>query len=89
MMFLPAACTLLFYKNKHKSSGAFRQNASYVFEIKKPDIYTELDSAEQNFECTKRPLIMNFFRVLWTLLLEKLYLKAKSTIFLPVDATSL
>jgi len=65
MMFLPAACTLLFYKNKPKSYGAFRQNASYVFE-KKPDIYTEFDSAEQNFECTKRPLIMNLW-VLWTL----------------------
>jgi L-2,4-diaminobutyrate decarboxylase len=65
MMFLPAACTLLFYKNKAKSYGAFRQNASYVFE-KKPDIYTEFDSAEQNFECTKRPLIMNLW-VLWTL----------------------
>ncbi len=65
MMFLPAACTLLFYRNKPKSYGAFRQNASYVFE-KKPDIYTEFDSAEQNFECTKRPLIMNLW-VLWTL----------------------
>ncbi|MCP2727316.1 pyridoxal phosphate-dependent decarboxylase family protein [Limnofasciculus baicalensis] len=65
MMFVPAPCTLLFYKNKEKSYGAFRQDASYVFE-KKPDIYTEFDSAEQNFECTKRPLIMNLW-VLWTL----------------------
>lgn len=65
MMFVPAACTLLFYKNKQKSYGAFRQNASYVFE-KEPDIYTEFDSAEQNFECTKRPLIMNLW-VLWAL----------------------
>jgi L-2,4-diaminobutyrate decarboxylase len=65
MMFVPAVCTLLFYKDKEKSYGAFRQNASYVFE-KEPDIYTEFDSAEQNFECTKRPLIMNLW-VLWAL----------------------
>ncbi|MBW4597873.1 MAG: aminotransferase class V-fold PLP-dependent enzyme [Brasilonema angustatum HA4187-MV1] len=65
MMFLPAVCTLLFYKNKEKSYGAFRQNASYVFE-KEPDLYTEFDSAQQNFECTKRPLIMNLW-VLWAL----------------------
>lgn len=65
MMFVPAACTLLFYKNKEKSYGAFRQEASYVFE-KEPDVYTAFDSAEKNFECTKRPLIMNLW-VLWAL----------------------
>ena len=65
MMFVPAMCTLLFYKNKEKGYGAFRQDASYVFE-KEPDIYTEFDSAEKNFECTKRPLIMNLW-VLWAL----------------------
>lgn len=65
MMFLPGVCTLLFYKNKEKSYKAFRQKASYVFE-KEPDIYTEFDAAEQNFECTKRPLIMNLW-ILWAL----------------------
>src|SRR6185295_7490794 len=65
MMFVPAACTLLFYKDKEKSYGAFRQEASYVFE-KAPDTYTEFDSAEKNFECTKRPLIMSLW-ALWTL----------------------
>lgn len=62
MMFVPAMCTLLFYKNKEKSYGAFQQKASYVFEETR-SIYTELDSAETNFECTKRPMIMS----LWTL----------------------
>ena len=65
MLFMPAVCTLLFYKDKAKSYGAFQQQASYVFE-KEPDIYTELDSAEQNFETTKRPLIMNLW-VCWEL----------------------
>ena len=65
MMFLPGVCTLLFYKNKERSYGAFHQDASYVFE-KVPDMYTQFDSAEQNFECTKRQLIMNLW-VLWAL----------------------
>ena len=65
MLFLPSMCTLLFYKDKVKSYGAFQQQASYVFE-QEPDIYTVMDSAEQNFECTKRPLIMNLW-VCWVL----------------------
>ncbi|NRB39906.1 MAG: diaminobutyrate decarboxylase [Pseudomonadales bacterium] len=71
MLFVPAMCTLLFYKNKQKSYCAFNQEASYVFE-KKPDIYTEYDSAEQNFECTKRPLIMNLW-VCWMLYGKSLF----------------
>jgi L-2,4-diaminobutyrate decarboxylase len=65
MMFVPSPCSLLFYKNKEKSHGAFRQEASYVFE-KYSDKYTDYDSAEKNFECTKRPMIMNLW-ILWAL----------------------
>ncbi|MGR9054134.1 MAG: pyridoxal phosphate-dependent decarboxylase family protein [Gammaproteobacteria bacterium] len=71
MMFMPAMCTLLFYKNKEKSFGAFHQEASYVFE-KHPDIYTEFDNAERNFECTKRPMIMSLW-VTWTLYGKKIF----------------
>lgn len=65
MMFVPLASSLLFYKNKEKSYGAFRQEASYVFE-KEPSIYTEFTSALRTLECSKRPIIMNLW-VLWTL----------------------
>jgi L-2,4-diaminobutyrate decarboxylase len=65
MMFVPAMCTMLFYRNKEKSYGAFRQDASYVFD-EKPDIYTELDSGDKNFECTKRPMIMSLW-ALWAI----------------------
>jgi len=65
MMFVPAMCTLLFYRCKEKSYGAFRQDASYVFD-KEPDAYTEFESATQSFECTKRPMIMSLW-VLWAL----------------------
>ncbi len=62
MMFVPAPCTLLFYRNAEKAVGAFRQRASYVFD-EEPDLYCAYDSGDKNFECTKRPMIMP----LWTL----------------------
>lgn len=65
MLFVPAMCTMLFYKDKANKNLAFSQNASYVFE-KQEDMYTEFDSAQGNFECTKRPLIMNLW-VCWAI----------------------
>ncbi|MFM9608386.1 pyridoxal phosphate-dependent decarboxylase family protein [Streptomyces niveiscabiei] len=62
MMYVPAPCTLLFYRDGPQSLGAFRQRASYVFD-EHPDAHGELDSGDKNFECTKRPMIMT----LWTL----------------------
>ncbi len=71
MMFVPAACTLLFYRDKAKSRGAFSQTASYVFD-KEPDIYSEYDSGDANFECTKRPMIMGLW-TLWSLYGRELF----------------
>ena len=71
MLFVPSPCTLLFYKDKTYSKIAFRQQASYVFE-NEPDIYTLFDGAEKNFECTKRPAIMNLW-VSWALYGPKLF----------------
>jgi L-2,4-diaminobutyrate decarboxylase len=65
MMFVPAPCTLLFYRNRDDSDRPFRQTASYVFE-EHQDIYTALDSGGRNLECTKRPMIMALW-TLWTL----------------------
>ncbi|MFE0175765.1 pyridoxal phosphate-dependent decarboxylase family protein [Streptomyces sp. NPDC059002] len=65
MMFVPAPCTMLFYRNKESSVAAFRQKASYVFE-EEQDIYTAFDSGGKNFECTKRPMIMTLW-ALWAL----------------------
>ncbi|MBW8481384.1 pyridoxal phosphate-dependent decarboxylase family protein [Actinomadura parmotrematis] len=62
LMFVPAPCTMLFYRDGARSLGAFRQRASYVFD-EEPDEYAALDSGGRNFECTKRPMIMP----LWTL----------------------
>ncbi|MCF2530224.1 pyridoxal phosphate-dependent decarboxylase family protein [Yinghuangia soli] len=65
MMFVPAPCTLLFYRNREHSLAAFRQQASYVFD-EEPDIYAALDSGGKNFECTKRPMIMTLW-ALWAI----------------------
>jgi len=73
MMFVPAMCTLLFYRDKEKSYGAFRQDASYVFE-REPDAYSAFESAAQSFECTKRPLIMGLW-VLWALYGRSIFAK--------------
>ncbi|WP_405579632.1 pyridoxal phosphate-dependent decarboxylase family protein [Streptomyces sp. NBC_01190] len=73
MMFVPAPCTLLFYRDKEAGLGAFRQNASYVFD-EKTDPYTELDSGDKNFECTKRPMIMPLWS-LWALYGRGLFAK--------------
>ncbi|ROO88323.1 L-2,4-diaminobutyrate decarboxylase [Actinocorallia herbida] len=62
MLFVPAPCTLLFYRDGTAARGAFRQRASYVFD-EEPDIYSAFDSGDKNLECTKRPMIMP----LWTL----------------------
>ena len=62
MLFVPAPCTLLFYRDGGAARGAFRQQASYVFD-EEPDVYSAFDSGDKNLECTKRPMIMP----LWTL----------------------
>ncbi len=61
-MFLPASCTLLFYKNKEAVQQTFYKKASYIFERDS----NNLDGGEKSFECTKRPMIMNLW-IPWVL----------------------
>lgn len=63
LMFVPAPCTMLFYRDREHASGAFQQQASYVFD-EQPDAYSELDSGGRTVECTKRPMIMGLW-ALW------------------------
>ncbi|MFI6300021.1 pyridoxal phosphate-dependent decarboxylase family protein [Nonomuraea sp. NPDC050790] len=65
MMFTPAPCTLLFYRDKEKGLNAFKQRASYVFD-EDPDVFTALDSGGKTIECTKRPMIMPLW-ALWAM----------------------
>lgn len=63
LMFVPSPCSLLFYKEKQKAYKAFHQEASYVFD-KVPGICRDFNGSEKNYECTKRPTIMNLW-ILW------------------------
>lgn len=64
-LFLPTACSLLFYQDKARAYKAFQQEASYVFD-KDAGVEALFDSAGKNFECTKRPAIMNLW-AMWAL----------------------
>ncbi|MEM6719431.1 MAG: aminotransferase class V-fold PLP-dependent enzyme [Bacteroidota bacterium] len=61
-MFLPAACTLLFYKDIASPKKTFYKEASYIFENES----NNFDGGEKSFECTKRPMIMNLW-IPWVL----------------------
>lgn len=65
MLFVPSPCSLLFYKDKRKARAAFHQHAGYVFR-KEADSLAEYDNGDKNFECTKRPMIMNLW-IAWAL----------------------
>ncbi|MFO1539383.1 MAG: pyridoxal phosphate-dependent decarboxylase family protein [Chloroflexota bacterium] len=62
-LFVPAACTLLFYRDRAAADAAFAQAASYVFDDP-ADEMARFESGGRNFECTKRPSILP----LWTAL---------------------
>jgi L-2,4-diaminobutyrate decarboxylase len=61
-LFVPALCTLLFYRDRSKARGAFAQEASYVFDHHENSM-TRFESGAKNFECTKRPAILNLWLI--------------------------
>jgi len=64
-LFMPAACTLLFYRERGVAETAFPQKASYVFDPEEDEI-SRFESGVRNFECTKRPAILNLW-ITWAL----------------------
>jgi len=68
-LFVPAACTLLFYKNADHAHLSFPSHASYVAE---EDEISCFESGTKNFECTKRPSILNLW-VVWALYGRELF----------------
>lgn len=64
-LFVPAAATLLFYRDPQAAQRAFTDQASYVFDDP-ADPWNGWDSGGKNLECTKRPAILNLWLV-WTL----------------------
>ena len=53
MLFMPALCAFVFYRDRQHRFAAFEQDAPYLFDPTDPDI-AEYDSGTQTIECTKR-----------------------------------
>ena len=53
MLFVPALCAFVFYKNAGHRFEAFRQDAPYLFDPSDPGL-AEFDSGLKTIECTKR-----------------------------------
>jgi len=71
MLFVPALCAFLFYKNKRHSFEAFKQNAPYLFDPSAPGL-AEFDSGLRTVECTKRAAAMGLWGV-WSLFGPQLF----------------
>jgi L-2,4-diaminobutyrate decarboxylase len=71
MLFVPALCAFLFYKNKRHSFEAFKQNAPYLFDPSAPDL-AEFDSGLRTVECTKRGAALGLWGV-WSLFGPQLF----------------
>jgi L-2,4-diaminobutyrate decarboxylase len=53
MMFMPALCAMLIYKNREHRLATFHQEAPYLFDPTAPEL-RDYDSGIVNLECTKR-----------------------------------
>ncbi|MSR58902.1 MAG: aminotransferase class I/II-fold pyridoxal phosphate-dependent enzyme [Planctomycetaceae bacterium] len=71
MLFVPALCAFLFYKDKRHSYEAFRQNAPYLFDPSMPGL-AEFDSGLRTVECTKRAAALALWGV-WSLFGPQLF----------------
>lgn len=71
MMFVPALCAFVFYRNKEHRFEAFRQDAPYLFDPSSPGL-AEFDSGMLTPECTKRAATYGLFGT-WALFGQKLF----------------
>jgi L-2,4-diaminobutyrate decarboxylase len=71
MLFVPALCAFLFYRNRRDSYEAFKQNAPYLFDPSAPGL-AEFDSGLRTVECTKRAAAFGLWGV-WSLFGAQLF----------------
>ena len=77
MLFVPALCAFVLYRNQAHKFEAFRQDAPYLFDPAAPGL-AEFDSALRTVECTKRAAVFGLWGV-WSLF---------GPSFLPISWTS-
>ena len=71
MMFMPALCAFVFYRDPAHRFAAFQQDAPYLFDPSVPGI-ADYDSALKTVECTKRAAAMGLWGV-WSLFGPQLF----------------
>jgi len=71
MLFVPALCTFILYREKSHSFDAFRQDAPYLFDPAAPGM-AEYDSGVRTVECTKRATVFGLWGV-WSLFGRQLF----------------
>lgn len=71
MMFVPALCAFLFFKDYRHSYEAFHQNAPYLFDPSAPGL-AEFDLGLRTFECTKRAAVYGLWGV-WSMFGPQLF----------------
>lgn len=71
MLFVPALCAFLFYKDKRHSYEAFRQSAPYLFDPSAPGL-ADFDGGLRTLECTKRGAALGLWGV-WSMFGPRLF----------------
>lgn len=71
MMFVPALCAFVFYRNRAHRYEAFRQDAPYLFDPSAPDL-ADFDLGLRTVECTKRAAAYGLWGV-WSIFGTQLF----------------
>jgi len=71
MLFVPALCAFVFYRDKRHRFEAFRQDAPYLFDPSAPGL-AEFDSGLKTVECTKRAAAFGLWGV-WSMFGQQLF----------------
>ena len=71
MLFVPALCAFVFYRNRAHRFEAFRQDAPYLFDPSDPGL-AEHDSGMKTLECTKRAAALGLWGT-WATFGEQLF----------------
>jgi L-2,4-diaminobutyrate decarboxylase len=80
MLFVPALCAFVFYRDRKHRFEAFRQEAPYLFDPSTPGSQAEYDSGLMTIECTKRAAAFGLWG-LWSLCGEQLFADMVETTF--------
>ncbi len=71
MMFMPALCAFVFYRNRDHRYEAFQQEAPYLFDPTAPGM-AEFDSGMKTLECTKRAATFGLWGI-WSMFGPELF----------------